>query len=74
MAVSGTGAESQRGRENYPTDDGDPHVKPTTPRSQHDPYSARQECGRLTMLFNLRLPSPIGERITLPVQSVKRWG
>jgi hypothetical protein len=45
MAVSGTGAESQQGRENHTPNDGALRAQPTTLRSQHEPYSAHQECG-----------------------------
>jgi hypothetical protein len=81
VTVSGTGAESQRGRENHPPGDGAPRTQPVASRSQHEPYSTRQERGpvlstttRLSVVHNLGLPSPTGETITLSVLPVERWG
>jgi hypothetical protein len=43
--VSGMSADSRRGRENNPLDDGAPRAQPATRRSQHEPYSAHLKRG-----------------------------
>jgi hypothetical protein len=43
--VSGTGAESRRGRGSHPLGDGAPRAQPATGRFQHEPYSAHLKHG-----------------------------
>jgi hypothetical protein len=45
IEVSGTGAESRRGRENHPLGDDAPRAQPAAERSQHEPYSAHLKHG-----------------------------
>jgi hypothetical protein len=73
--VSGTGAESRRGRENHPLGDDVPHAQPTTGRSQHSALlSVFSMAARLTVLLNLGLSSPTGETTTPSVLPDGRQG
>jgi hypothetical protein len=79
--VSGTGAESRRGRENHPLGDDAPRAQPATGQPQALLSSTKawfrsvfSTAARLTVLLNMGLSSPTGETTIPPVLPDGRRG